>query len=1348
GTFNSTETIESTGSFTIAEGTTLDYNRGRHALAAGAEVMGNGTFSNSGATIINEARFSPGLSVGRLTYSGDFRMDGPDATLSVEIAGTTAGVTHDVLSVTGAASLGGTLAVTTSPSFSPEHGTRFDILTTPPESELSGFPGSFEGLVDEDRDLVYYPSIDEGVLRLEAAGVPVLASEVTAEPLALSSGGFRAVTVSGAGFTPDARVVLECQTCVLPEDYGRIPGRFRAVAPDEMTIEFDLRPPDIAGTYDLVVTNPRGGRAETSLTISPAEALAFSVYAADTLAREAGRVAGTFVVRANRPVDVATAVPFQISGTAMLYADYLLDVLDTSVVIGSGEQEARVRVIPLSDDLEEELETVIMTLLHPATYPPRGSAVVSVKDGPASDEFDVAASFPREAGEASTVMLRAVGQALTAGATMRLERGATIVEGRDPQVNEGGTILSAVFEIPPSAQGEWNVVVENADGSSVTLAAALAVVPHRDQAFHVELTGPRQFRREIPPQRYYVTVSNRGTSDAIGVPVWVVVSKRGLNGFAVLEPEFDVVMPAPPEEAGVTSWTDPSLGEDALSTVIETDTDLVLAFLVPVLPAGASVSFPFRARTYNIKAWANEAFFEGYPTEEQASKLAERLFKDPEFRPLLAAAAGGSAQMASCILSVTGFILSTTPLGRCFDVVRGTLIGIGVGMLGIPVSMSASAVGMSTAGAAASLVSGALACSAAANPALAAASFAASVVSGGLNIAAVAMDCGPFFDPKPQRDLDVDEIRAVDPNDKLGPSGGLADDASGPRYVTGLDPFGYLIRFENMPEATAPALEVLIEDRLDPERFDLSSFSFGPITFAEQTVDLPPGLQRFQRTVPVENTPYSVIITGDLDTATGALVWRFSTIDTETGGLPSDLMAGFLPPNKTSPEGEGSVFFTVNAHESLTDGTEITNWARIYFDLADPIDTPVWSNMIDRNPPESRVEELAEEQTDFAFPVTWSGTDAGSGIAYYSVFVSEDGGSYRLWRHAPANEVSGIFTGTAGKEYAFYGVAFDRAGNGEATPSAPQATTRVGDVAVVAGDVSGEGAIDLADVDLLMRHVIRDTTLIGRALAASDVSAQDEVTAYDASLLLRFIDGSVTCLPAQGDCASEALPDELNALAWEAAEGLGTPHPSGSESLYNRFAVPLRVDGGDTPIYAFEIAVPLDNMMLENVDVTLPSTWIYRHGITDGTLYLAAAGPSELSAATAATLTLSLPEAAASPPIGGTGRVNEATAAAITGGIRTPIEPVEIPVAFALEQNYPNPFNPSTTIRFHLPQAVDVQLHVVDALGRRVAKLADGGYVAGTHTVTWDAETMASGVYFYVIRAGLFSDVRRMVLIK
>jgi|WetSurMetagenome_2_1015567.scaffolds.fasta_scaffold01478_14 hypothetical protein len=90
-----------------------------------------------------------------------------------------------------------------------------------------------------------------------------------------------------------------------------------------------------------------------------------------------------------------------------------------------------------------------------------------------------------------------------------------------------------------------------------------------------------------------------------------------------------------------------------------------------------------------------------------------------------------------------------------------------------------------------------------------------------------------------------------------------------------------------------------------------------------------------------------------------------------------------------------------------------------------------------------------------------------------------------------------------------------------------------------------------------------------------------------------------------------------------------------------------------------------------------------------------------------------------------------------------------IPINYSLKQNYPNPFNPVTSIRFSLPKNSIVTMKVYDVAGRIVATLLNNEQVsAGEKEKTFDASKLSSGVYFYTIKAGDFTDAKKMVVVK
>jgi hypothetical protein len=88
-----------------------------------------------------------------------------------------------------------------------------------------------------------------------------------------------------------------------------------------------------------------------------------------------------------------------------------------------------------------------------------------------------------------------------------------------------------------------------------------------------------------------------------------------------------------------------------------------------------------------------------------------------------------------------------------------------------------------------------------------------------------------------------------------------------------------------------------------------------------------------------------------------------------------------------------------------------------------------------------------------------------------------------------------------------------------------------------------------------------------------------------------------------------------------------------------------------------------------------------------------------------------------------------------------------IPANFALGQNYPNPFNPTTTIELSLPTASDYTVTIYNVTGQLVQELS-GSAEAGFVSVEWNASNNASGVYFYKLTAGNFTDTKKMVLLK
>jgi len=93
-------------------------------------------------------------------------------------------------------------------------------------------------------------------------------------------------------------------------------------------------------------------------------------------------------------------------------------------------------------------------------------------------------------------------------------------------------------------------------------------------------------------------------------------------------------------------------------------------------------------------------------------------------------------------------------------------------------------------------------------------------------------------------------------------------------------------------------------------------------------------------------------------------------------------------------------------------------------------------------------------------------------------------------------------------------------------------------------------------------------------------------------------------------------------------------------------------------------------------------------------------------------------------------------------------ENASIPILYKLYDNYPNPFNPSTTLRYYLPEASLISIKIYDTVGKNVAVLVNEVKTAGTHQIEFNAVGLSSGIYYYSIQVGTFSETKKMILMK
>ena len=85
---------------------------------------------------------------------------------------------------------------------------------------------------------------------------------------------------------------------------------------------------------------------------------------------------------------------------------------------------------------------------------------------------------------------------------------------------------------------------------------------------------------------------------------------------------------------------------------------------------------------------------------------------------------------------------------------------------------------------------------------------------------------------------------------------------------------------------------------------------------------------------------------------------------------------------------------------------------------------------------------------------------------------------------------------------------------------------------------------------------------------------------------------------------------------------------------------------------------------------------------------------------------------------------------------------------YNLEQNYPNPFNPNTTIKYNLDKPNYVKLTIFNLKGQEIETIVNGFQTSGEYEINWQAEGLPSGIYFYRLQVGDFSETKKLVLQK
>jgi hypothetical protein len=281
--------------------------------------------------------------------------------------------------------------------------------------------------------------------------------------------------------------------------------------------------------------------------------------------------------------------------------------------------------------------------------------------------------------------------------------------------------------------------------------------------------------------------------------------------------------------------------------------------------------------------------------------------------------------------------------------------------------------------------------------------------------------------PKQIESKDQNSVTSFDPNEIYGPQGFGQN-----RYLKAGSAMPYVVTFENVDTALAPAQIVRVALQLDPTVFDVKRTTLGDVTIGENTYFFEANRQTFFRDIDLRPANNVIVrVNANVDTLTGSIEWLFTSLDPATMDVLTDPLGGFLPPNVTFPEGEGSVSFITYPLPSVTQSDTLACFADIYFDQNEPIVTGTWKNNIDETSPATSLSPTATIENGNVMVLGLNGSDNESGLESYWLHFKIGSGN---WNTNPLPVLFGTemrIEGTVGETYQFYIIGRDSTGNEE-----------------------------------------------------------------------------------------------------------------------------------------------------------------------------------------------------------------------------------------------------------------------------------------------------------------------------
>jgi hypothetical protein len=611
---------------------------------------------------------------------------------------------------------------------------------------------------------------------------------------------------------------------------------------------------------------------------------------------------------------------------------------------------------------------------------------------------------PKVGGNTGDVTLEIFGSGLKEGSEILLRKDGMpdIMAAPNSTFNYDEVRLTATFNLPGAETGFRDIVLTIPDDTVIVLSNAFEIK---------EGTGPNPWAELVTPalvtagaeEYFYLSYGNSGDTDAHGVPLWLSFSPN----IEVLETGFDIIRTMEPSNLHYDSIPEYVLIDSLLGEPYEAK---IYSYIIPKIPAGSSFMVAFKIKgteegDFYSRAWVDRPMF-GSPLKYYAGECFDAIYLNVV----------GFVPFGGCVTGVLDAIISPFT-DYAWDPEFGTASWT-ISYLEVLVNAALSCGGDAVTGGAAGVIKHAL-------EAL-------------LNAKAIYEMIQVCTAPEDKADNKGEFVASCDPNDKSGPVGQGAEG-----WLNTGKTFPYMIRFENKPEATAPAKQVTIKDTLDLTVFDLSTLQLKGFTIADSIYTIQSAGADYTAIADLRpRLPYLVELDVSADSVSGLLTWEFNTLNPENMQPVTGPLEGFLPPDTDSISGRGSVFYDIEVFQDMESGTEIRNRAAFYFDFNEPIITNEWLLKADNDMPESRVTQLADTVFTSEFMLHWSGSDAGSGIKHYDVVYRENGGNlYFAGTHVKDTFL--LFRGNFDSYYEFYTIAYDNALNEEVAPVNPDAHTFV-----------------------------------------------------------------------------------------------------------------------------------------------------------------------------------------------------------------------------------------------------------------------------------------------------------------